>query len=920
MNTISKSLGVEKTMSYYRSEFTAAGNGYYSQGKELKGEWHGEFARELGLTGPVEEQHYDRMAQGQNPATGEQWIRYRDTVLTQEGKELAHRAAIDLTFSAPKSTSLVAVAGHDERVRLAFVESVKVALTAGEEYTQARMGGNRAAETTGKWAVAMFVHDTARPENGYPAPQLHVHGVAFNMTRTEDGQVRSMQPAELYRIQSYMTSVQQNDFATHLKALGYELEEGKNHAPEIKGFTKEYLEAESARSQRIKLEMEARGLEGAEARNRIAHGQREAKLTLTPEEISAAHRAHQQEFGGQADKLVAESLTRQGQLLSNDHSLKAAVDAVSFAKEKLSERTAVFDSYELYREALWHRQGNVKLEDIRNEVDKRMWRGEVQEVAHVRTTAPGQRFTTEETLRMERELIQKVLATKETRPQLEHWTAQDVAERFPRLNTAQQTAIQHITSSRDQFGAFQGYAGVGKTTVLKDLRATFERHGFEVVGLAPTSGAAKELADAGVKSSTLQLYLTQGAEPSGKPLYYIVDESSLASTQQLHSFAVSTQQVRDFTAGLREQDRVLFVGDTRQHQSVEAGRVFAELREAGMASTTLRTIVRQQNPQLLAAVTHLSQGRIDPAIHMLVDQGRVHEVSNKSARYEAIAADYVKSEGKVLVVSPDNESRKFLNVKIRESLQEAGRLGTTQYGQDILVARQDLTKEDRKVASAYREGDVIKFHKGNKTLGVAKGEYLDVLSVDSSTNTLTARTASGATKSYQPNRAYGVQVYERQQRQYAEGERVQLTAPWKEKGLANRQVGTLEYLDRSGNAAMRMDDGHRVKFNLKQMKHLDHAYAVTSYSAQGATVDKVIAHFSTLDTRIRGLVDERLAYVALSRGRHDAQIYTDSIQQLPNALKRQTDKSQGLHPDEVKIARDKALEMREQKRNIGYGF
>lgn len=897
-------------MSYYRSEFTSAANGYYSQGKELKGEWHGEFARELGLTGSVEEQHYDRMAQGQNPATGAQWIKYRDTALTQEGKELAHRSAVDLTFSAPKSASLVAVAGHDERVRLAFVESVKVALTAGEEYTQARMGGNRAAQTTGKWAVSMFVHDTARPENGYPAPQLHLHAVAFNMTRTEDGQVRSMQPAELYRIQSYMTSAQQNDFATRLKALGYELEEGKNHAPEIKGFTKEYLAAESARSQRIKLEMEAHGLEGAGARSRIAHSQREQKLTLTPEEISAAHRAHQQEFGGQADKLVAESLTREGRFLSNDHALKAAAAAVSFAKEKLAERTAVFDSYELYREALWHRQGNVKLGDIRKEVEKRMGHGEVQEVAHIRSTAPGQRFTTEETIRMERELIRTVLATKETRPQLEHWTAQDVAEKFPRLNAGQQTAIQHITSSRDQFGAFQGYAGVGKTTVLKDLRETFERHGYDVVGLAPTSGAAKELADAGVKSSTLQLHLTQSVEPSGKPRYYIVDESSLASTQQVHSFA----------AGLRKEDRVLFVGDTRQHQSVEAGRVFAELREAGMASTTLRTIVRQQDPKLLEAVTHLSQGRTDPAIRMLVHQGRVHEVSNKSARYEAIAADYVNSEWKVLVVSPDNESRKFLNVKIRESLQEAGRLGNTQYNQEILVARQDLTKEDRKVASAYREGDVIKFHKANKSLGVAKGEYLDVVSVDSNTNSLTARTASGATKTYQPNRAYGVQVYERQQRQYAEGERVQLTAPWKEKGLANRQVGTLEYLDRSGNAVMRMDDGHRVKFNLKQMKHLDHAYAVTSYSAQGATVDKVIAHLSTSDTRIRGLVDERLAYVALSRGRHDAQIYTDSIEQLPNALKRQTDKSQALHPDEVKIACEKAVEMREQKRNPGYGF
>ncbi len=906
---MSKALSAGKAQAYYRSELSAAENSYYTQGKQLQGQWHGRFAQELDLVGAVSEEHFDRMAQGQNPATGQQWVGYRDTIRTQAGKEMEHRAGFDLTFNAPKTVSLIALPGHDDRVRTAHDASVKAALETGQEYMQARMGGDRAAQTTGKWAAALFEHDTARPEKGYPAPHLHTHVVLFNMTRTEDGQVRSMQPAEIFRIQSFMTSVYQNELAARLKSFGYELAEGKNHAPEIKGFTKEYLDAESQRSQRIKLEMEERGLEGRKAEEKIAHSARDAKLHWTPEEVHAAHRAHQQEFGGQADKLVAESLSRQGRFISTEHATKSAAEAISFAKEKLSERTSVFDSYELYREALWHRQGSVQFEDIKKEVATRIENTEMQAVSHVRSTAPGERFTTTETIGMERDLVRTIIATKETKPQLEKWTAQDVAERFPQLNKGQQTAVQHITSSRDQFGAFQGFAGAGKTSTLRELNKTFAEHGFEVRGLAPTSGAAKELAAAGVEATTLQMHLTK-QEQATKPRYYIVDESSLASTKQVY----------DLAAGLRKEDRVLFVGDTRQHQSVEAGRIFAELREAGMASTTLRQIVRQQDPKLLEAVTHLSEGRIGQAVRHLVEQGRVHEVSNKNARYEAIAVDYVKSEGKVLVVSPDNECRKLLNGKIREALQESGRLGTTQYSQDILVARHDLTKEDRKVAAAYHEGDVIKFHKANKTIGVAKGEYLDVRAVDANTNTLTVRTASGSIKSYQPDRAYGVQVYERQRRQYAEGERVQLTAPWKEKGLANRQVGTLEYLDPAGNAVMRLDDNHRVKFNLKQMKHLDHGYAVTSYSAQGATVDKVIVQISTSDTRVRSLVDQRLAYVAISRARHDVQIYTDSIEQLPQALKRQTDKSQALHPDEVKGYREKAVEIRQQKKSISYGF
>ena len=51
-----------------------------------------------------------------------------------------------------------------------------------ERYTQARIGGNNPAETTGKFVAAKFEHDTARPVYGYPAPQLHTHVVIFNMT------------------------------------------------------------------------------------------------------------------------------------------------------------------------------------------------------------------------------------------------------------------------------------------------------------------------------------------------------------------------------------------------------------------------------------------------------------------------------------------------------------------------------------------------------------------------------------------------------------------------------------------------------------------------------------------------------------------------------------------------------------------
>ena len=108
-------------------------------------------------------------------------------------KAVEHRAGWDATFSAPKSVSLTALVGGDDRVREAHRAAVTTALDELERYTQARIGGNNPAETTGKFIAAKFEHDTARPVDGYAAPQLHTHAVIFNVTERADGSTRALQ-------------------------------------------------------------------------------------------------------------------------------------------------------------------------------------------------------------------------------------------------------------------------------------------------------------------------------------------------------------------------------------------------------------------------------------------------------------------------------------------------------------------------------------------------------------------------------------------------------------------------------------------------------------------------------------------------------------------------------------------------------
>jgi conjugative relaxase-like TrwC/TraI family protein len=895
MLNISSPLNSSQAQTYHAKEFTSAGQNYWKQGDVNLGEWQGQLAESFGLSGGVDATHFARLCEGQHPMTAQQLIRHRsgEEYSKADGstvKPVEHRAGWDATFSAPKSVSLTALVGGDDRVRDAHRAAVTTALGELERYTQARIGGNNQAETTGKFIAAKFEHDTARPVDGYAAPQLHTHAVIFNMTERENGRTQALQPRGFFDTQQFATAIYQSELTYQLRNLGYEIEAGRSGAPEIKGYTAEYLEASSPRSQQIREYLEATGYQGPAAAQIAAHDTRDEKELHTAAEVIAAHYKVAAAFGHQAAHVVAvakeRALSQPEMRVRN--APQRAQEAVSYAKDRGFEREAVTDERLLMRDALRRGMGDITYPQIRQNFDRRITGGEFL-TAEQTKHATGRQFTTPEMIAMEREAIGSLKNGRDTvEPIMRLPEAHAHAESRAQLNNGQRNAVQEVLTSSDRVQGLQGLAGTGKTSSLSAIREAAEQNGYTVQGFAPTSKATNQLRDAGIPADTLQGFLARGGQEqsAGDPTIrhlYMLEESSLASTRQM----------RDFLEKIGPQDRVLVIGDTRQHQGVDAGKPFEQMLDAGMRTAKLDHIVRQKDSLLLGAVEQLSRNETVAGIASLQQQGRVTEIPDGPKRIEAIAREYAVCPEGTIIVSPDNASRRELNAAVRLEMQKGGAVSRDNQLLPTLIPRSDLTGADRQWAAKYHPGEVLHYSKGSKEQGIEKGAYATITAVNPEANRLTVRLDKGSEITYDPKRLQGISAYQEISRDFAKGDRIQFTAPSRDLGVANRDMGTIQKIAED-RVTVKMDGqpDKSVTFHAREMRHFDHGYAVTSHSSQGITAERVLVN---MDTKAHPeLINTRFAYVAVSRASQDAQIYTNDARSLGQRLSHDVTKSSAV--------------------------
>ena len=862
----SANVSAKQAASYYEKD------DYYTRGdRDLASDtkWQGSGAQSLHLSGPVDSQQFQQLLCGQTPDGNNLHGRKIDPS--------KHRAATDYTFSAPKSVSIAALIQKDKRAIAAHDQAVKTALAVLEaRYAQTRIRrgpGIRERIQTGNIIAATFRHETSREQD----PQLHTHCVVINATQLADGKWQSMANEEVLNNKKLLGEIYQNELAYQLRQIGYAIEPQGNGLFECKGYDKPLLNLFSTRSQQIESYIERWEAALKEKGGKPLHAKQKRQATLAtrlrkkmvPRKVllEGWHRAID------TSDIHLPNLPEQPPEEAPDNSAtQAATEGVNHA----AERESVFKREKAERFALEHHLGEQPFAELQNAMTA------------AGLIAAKDRYTTQSAISRE---LETIALMKSGQGQVEaianpaQVLQQTQAEKT--LTVGQYKAILATATSTDQFMAWQGVAGAGKTYSLKLLSQLATEQGYEVTGYAPSAQAANVLeTEASIESTTVARLLHSNAQTtptsqSKNKTIWIVDEAGLLSAKDAHALLTKAHQTNA---------RVILVGDTRQLSAVEAGNPFKSLQSAGLKTAYLEESRRQKTDALKTAVICLAAGEQTEGLEKLDNAGMVRELKTTEHRHQAITLDYLsltpKARKKTLILSGTNVERLALTAQLRTALQNEGSLGIDTFTLQSLRSR-DLTAAQMKYACVYEVGDVVVPVRDYHRYGMKRREQYSVIARDLESNRLTLQGADGQPFIFDPATCADKTTYTVQRLAIAPGDQMRWTRNEAIKGVRNGQLVTVESIDAEGTATLVTNKGdapgEAIAFDLTGQQYLDYALVSTTYSSQGKTADQVLADIdSTLSKE--GL------YVAVSRAKTNLSLYTADKQQLYRRAQRSSAK------------------------------
>jgi len=903
--------------SYLETHLSA--NDYYSEKESVAGIWAGSGAEFLGIRGneiSSKDKSFEHLRNNQHPLTGEKLTKrnkttrlpsfnearkslcqqlrlkgkLRDGFLPSVEEIEAHRSKMspicnriafyDFQCGCSKSVSIMALVGNDDRLRIAHEEAVVIAFQELELLAARRVDfiGKKHLKFTGNIAAAIFQHDSSRSLD----PQLHTHCVVANATfDSESREWFSLTEFEMLKAIRYGGKVYQNELARKVKELGYNIvsrrnEKGLIEGFEIEGISEELMKRFSKRRVVIEQKIEefkikvGRDPSPAEI-SVITRESRESKdlRKISTHEVRAnqlSQLSEEEKFFLLQLKMEALKLSSQrAEVKMNNFKIDTTVDVTSSKEEKalqdamhhVFERSSVLQSHQILAEALNQNLGFVELELLKHLLKKPALENknsdEVGKIDLVKLSSDlhplTSLFTSTEHLHQETWIINYINTSCGKRPKLlfeepitSDWLAKE-----------QSDAVKFVCSNKDAVCAIRGIAGAGKTTMLKELHSHLEKVGQKMLYLAPTASAVEVLKEEGFDcATTVSEYLIKAEHEPWTNAVIVIDEAGLQSTRQGYETLKLAQ---------KQWQRIVLVGDSKQHVSVEAGD-FLRLIEthSKMKSNELKNIRRQSSHEYRHAISLMAEGNAGDALEHFNQMGWINESGAQyledAAKNYLIRSEYGPKMDSVIAVAPTWSENITFTDAIRKGLKGVGFLKEGVMHQ--VIEPLGWTRSQKCDVSNYRAGLVVTFA---QDVGVTKkGTYL-VTEVEKDS----VHIEGGKLLPFKKISSFD--VGERKTIEIAKGDKILLRANDKKIGLTNGTILNVEHIESNGSIVTK--EGIIVPSEYRQFTH---GYVVTSHKSQGKTADHVVIAAAKLD--------EKAAYVATSRGRVSCDIYTPETDRL----------------------------------------
>ena len=918
------------------ADYFAKDNYYSQEQSESSSVWHGKGAEDLGLQGKVDDKILLDVLKG----------KFGDE---QFGKA-NHNPGRDFTFSMPKSASIVALIGGDKRISDAYMEAVKETMNYVEKYLvltrQTNDRNQKYSVKTGNAVMAMFPHDTSRAKDA----NFHIHVLMANGTKAANGDYKAINFFPLYSDRYEINQMAQELFRNKVERLGYKtVDKDTGGHFEIVGVPQRVNDHFSKRANQIRALLKDVANPTWEQKQQAAYVGRPNKGKVRSTDLVAGWKAEAKSLGFDAEKFAGSKtvaapktawekvVSAWSQTFGDRHpahtppaTLATLTDVARYAISAISEKQTSFTRSQIVAEVMAITRGGYSLKAVNTNIDATQSRHDLAKFKYEKYA--GNRFTTKSSILAEKQIISAIAEGKgksqlfrdvyENR-KIVRETGLDTDKECGNI-TGQMAAAKMILFGKDRISGVQGYAGVGKTTLLAGLKSAADRmnkqqgKNIEFIGMAPTLPATAELASKLDTALTFQQFMADtktvretGAAGNGLKAKYegkvvIIDEASMISSKEMRDFLYTTKKL-----GVIKE---IPIGDTDQISSLDAGEAFRLMQEQKMETAVITKIFRQKNEKILEAVKEAigvnRTGKKDIAASFKILD---NYVSNHKNPLRAAARDYVNriERGRELnalnppgkddqdltdteIITPTNRDVDQVTENVRALLKAKGMIGPDdrQFGH---IKSLHLSHLEKGKLTNYKLGDTLVFNHEFQKGKFKGGVNYDVIGIDHSRNALILRhNGRDITFRIGPGENYlPYDVVKTEQKVFSEGDKVRFTLKDRHENIARNTKGTIISFGRQ-SVQIEIPPTQKggepstisVPDNSIAMKGLTHNYASTIYGTQGRSISDVIV---AMTGKAFASTYENF-YVGISRAKHWVHVYTDDKQALEKTIARSAGK------------------------------